>query len=223
LKCGICGSAMVGQTLTPKGKPYKYYRCRHVYDKNSSKTCTAKYVDGIRLEEAVWSEMKGVLTNPGIVLQELRRTTAEEENNDEEQQVDRALADLSLQEKRLVDLYTFSGITAAAVSKKSNELSKQRKVLETQLAAIQAFSKPSFDNINPDDLQRVCEGVAEWVDRAGEEDRRLALEALGVSISATKGSVTMSGVLPSQTPEFISNEQSSRCSCNGDTLMPVTV
>ena len=170
LKCGICGSAMVGQTLTVKGKPYRYYRCRHVYDKNSSKTCTAKYVDGIRLEEAVWTEMKGVLTNPGIVLQELRRTTAEEENNDEEERVERALADLNLQEKRLVDLYTIGGITAAAVSEKSNDLSKQRKILETQLAAVQTSSKPSFDNINLDDLQRVCEGVAEWVDWADEED-----------------------------------------------------
>ena len=111
---------------------------------------------------------------------------------------------------------TVSGITAAAVSDKSNDLSKQRKVLEIQLAGVQTYSKPRFDNINPDDLQRACESVAEWVDRADEEDRRLALEALGVSVSATKGSVAMSGMLPLQTPEFISNEQSSRCSCNGD-------
>jgi len=223
LKCGICGSAMVGQTLTPKGKPYKYYRCRHVYDKNSSKRCTAKYVDGIRLEEAVWTEMKGVLTNPGIVLQELRRTTVEEENNDEEERVERALADLNLQEKRLVDLYTIGGITAAAVSEKSNDLSKQRKILETQLSAVQTSLKPSFDNINLDDLQRVCEGVAEWVDRADEEDRRLALDALGVSISATKGSVAMSGMLPLQTPEFISNKQSSQCSFNGSRNLGLVV
>ena len=53
LKCGICGSAMVGQTLTVSTKPYQYYRCRHVYDKNTSRTCTARYVDGSRLEEAV--------------------------------------------------------------------------------------------------------------------------------------------------------------------------
>ena len=33
-RCAICGSAMVGQTLTPKQHPYRYYRCRHVYDRN---------------------------------------------------------------------------------------------------------------------------------------------------------------------------------------------
>ena len=68
LKCGVCGSAMVGQTLTVSTKPYRYYRCRHVYDKNTSRTCTARYVDGPRLEEAVWAEMKRVPTNPDIVL-----------------------------------------------------------------------------------------------------------------------------------------------------------
>ena len=55
LKCGICGSAMVGQTLTVSAKPYQYYRCRHVYDKNTNRTCTARYVDGPRLEEAIWA------------------------------------------------------------------------------------------------------------------------------------------------------------------------
>ena len=28
-KCAVCGSAMVGQTLTVKGRPFRYYRCRH--------------------------------------------------------------------------------------------------------------------------------------------------------------------------------------------------
>ena len=46
---------MVGQTLTVSAKPYQYYRCRHVYDKNTSRTCTARYVDGPRLEEAIWA------------------------------------------------------------------------------------------------------------------------------------------------------------------------
>ena len=36
-------------------KPYQYYRCGHVYDKNTSRTCTARYVDGPRLEEAIWA------------------------------------------------------------------------------------------------------------------------------------------------------------------------
>ena len=92
LKCGICGSAMVGQTLTVSTRPYKYYRCRHVYDKNTSRTCTARYVDGGRLEEAVWAEMKRVLTNPDIVLQELKRVASEDTHDDQGEQLCRPSA-----------------------------------------------------------------------------------------------------------------------------------
>jgi len=215
LKCGVCGSAMVGQTLTVSTKPYQYYRCRHVYDKNTSRTCTARYVDGSRLEDAVWAEMKRVLTNPDIVLQELKRAATEDTHNEQGERLEQALADLALQEKRLVDLYTVGGITATAVREKSTDLSGRRKVLEAQLASVQVTPKPSFDNVDADGLRRVCAGVANWVDQADNEDRRLALEALQVSISATKGMATVSGVLPTDTPGFIIGEQSSRCSCIG--------
>ena len=70
-KCGLCGSTMVGQTLTVKGRPFRYYRCRHVYDKNTSRDCTARYVRGDKLESAVWDEVERVLADPAVVLQEL--------------------------------------------------------------------------------------------------------------------------------------------------------
>jgi hypothetical protein len=92
----------------------------------------------------------------------------------------------------------------------------RRKVLETQLASVQVTPRPSFEDVDTDGLQRVCAGVADWVDQADEKDRRLALEALQVSISATKGAATMSGVLPTDTPGFIIDEHSSRCSSSGE-------
>jgi hypothetical protein len=159
--------------------------------------------------------MKRVLTNPDIVLQELKRAATEDTHNEQGERLEQALADLALQEKRLVDLYTVGGITATAVREKSTDLSGRRKVLEAQLASVQVTPKPSFDNVDADGLRRVCAGVANWVDQADNEDRRLALEALQVSISATKGMATVSGVLPTDTPGFIIGEQSSRCSCIG--------
>ena len=121
--------------------------------------------------------------------------------------MEQALADLALQEKRLVDLYTVGGITATAVREKSDDLSKRRKVLETQLTSVQVAPGPSFEDVDADGLQRVRAAVADLVDQADEEDRRLALEALQVFISATKGAATMSGVLPTDTPGFITDAQ----------------
>ena len=88
--------------------------------------------------------------------------------------------------------------------------------METQLASIQVAPALSFDDIDADGLRRVCAGVANWVDQADDKDRRLALEALQVSISATKEAATMSGVLPTDTPGFITDEQSSLCLYSGE-------
>ena len=74
---------------------------------------------------------------------------------------------------------------------KSDDLSKRRKLLETRLASVHVTPRPSFEDVDADGLQRVCAAVADWVDQADEKDRRLALEALQVSISATKGAATM--------------------------------
>ena len=91
-------------------------------------------------------------------------------------------------------------------------------MLEAQRASVQVTPKPSFDDVDLNGLQRVCAGVADWVDQADDEDHRLALVTLQVSISATKGAATVSGVLPTDTPGFITDEQSSRCSYNGDQI-----
>ena len=216
LRCGICGSAMVGQTLTVKSRPYRYYRCRHVYDKNTGTSCTAKYVSGNRLEDAVWGEVKHVLTDPDVVLQELKRSASGDSSRVQREDLERALLDIDSQEKRLVDLYTVGGISESVVRVKSEELSQQRTVLEAQLALAQTPIRPKFDDLDADGLRTLCAQVADWLDRAGDSERNLALEALQVSVSATKASATVSGVLPVERPAFISDEPTSRCSCSGD-------
>ena len=70
--------------------------------------------------------------------------------------------------------------------------------------------------VDRDLLRQVCSGVTQWLKNADDSDKRMALDALQVSVEATAKSATLTGVLPVNEPEFIRNEQSSRCSCNGD-------
>lgn len=42
------GLPLVGQTLGSKGKPYHYYRCRHVYARVSGRQCAGRYVPAVR-------------------------------------------------------------------------------------------------------------------------------------------------------------------------------
>jgi hypothetical protein len=56
---------------------------------------------------------------------------------------------------------------------------------------------------------KVDDAVAEWIDRAGEEDQTLALEALQLAVRATRETATVTGVLPVEPPQFITIERTS--------------
>ncbi len=216
MRCGICASAMVGQTLTVKGKPYRYYRCRHVYDKNTKKTCSARYVQGERLEEAVWQEVKRVLSDPGIVIEELERAADRGVDETEVSRLQAVLSEVAEREKRLVHLFTLGDINEEAVRNEGVNLAGEKRVIEERLTSLNTARTPSPGRLNQMRLEHICKGIADWLDRAGESERELALVALQVTVKATKDEATVSGVLPVDHPPFITNKQSCRCLYNGD-------
>ena len=215
-KCGICGSSMVGQTLTVKGRPFRYYRCRHVYDKNTSRSCTARYVRGDKLETAVWEEVGRVLSDPGVVLQELENRAGALADVEQIARLEREIACLTVREERLVRLYTLGIVSEQIVQRQSEEISRERAGLNQQLNTLQRPVGFNTQAVDRELLRRVCLGVTHWLEKADEADRRTVLEALQVSVEATATTATLTGILPLKPPEFIKDEQSCRCSCNGD-------
>ena len=215
-KCGLCGSTMVGQTLTVKGRPFKYYRCRHVYDKNTSRDCAARYVRGDKLEAAVWNEVERVLADPAVVLQELENHAEVHTDVTQIALLEGEIAALAEREERLVKLYTLGTIREEIAQKQLEEISRESTALNQQLSSLQRPVGYDTRVIDRDLLKQVCSGVTQWLKNADDSDKRMALEALQVSVEATAKSATLTGVLPVNEPEFIRNEQSSRCSFSGE-------
>ena len=214
-KCGLCGSTMVGQTLTVKGRPFKYYRCRHVYDKNTSRDCTARYVRGDKLESAVWNEVERVLADPAVVLQELENHSEVHTDVTQIALLEGEIAALAEREERLVKLYTLGTIREEIAQKQLEEISRESTALNQQLSSLQRPVGYDTRVIDRDLLKQVCSGVTQWLKNADDSDKRMALEALQVSVEATAKSATLTGVLPVNEPEFIRNEQTSQCLFNG--------
>ena len=215
-RCGVCGSSMVGQTLTVKGRPFRYYRCRHVYDKNTSRSCTARYVRGDKLESTVWDEIGRVLANPGVVLHELENRTEAKADVKRIARLESEIASLAEREERLVRLYTLGNVSDEIVQKQSEEISRERAGLEQLLSTLQRPTGFNSEFVDGDLLKQVCLGVTQWLEKADEADKREVLEALQVSVEATASTATLTGVLPLEVPEFIKDEQSSRCSFSGE-------
>ena len=209
---------MVGQTLSVKVRPYRYYRCRHVYDRNTKGDCTARYVRADHLEASVWQEVIKVLSNPGVVLHELEHQWRKEIDTGEIERIEREIASLSEREKRVVRLFSYGEIDEAVIRDEGAALQRQRAMLEDRLTSVERPAELKFTagDVDADALDRTCRAVAEWLGRVGDADRMLALEALQLAVVATKEAATIRGVLPVKPHEFITAEESCRCSSNGD-------
>ena len=215
-KCGICGSAMIGQTLTVKGRPFRYYRCRHVYDKNTSRDCTARYVRSNKLESAIWDEVQRVLADPVVVLRELEGQAELQTDVWRVTSLQDQIASLAEREERLVRLYSMGTIREEIVQKQLEEISRERTALTQQLNTLQCPVEYDTQLVDRDLLGRVCQGGTEWLKSADDADKRMALEALQVSVEATANNATLTGILPLKPPEFIKDEHTSRCLFSGE-------
>ncbi len=215
IRCGLCGAAMVGQTLQLATRPYRYYRCRHVYDKNTSRSCTARYVAGDVLEQQVWDEVTRILANPAVVLQELAHASTPEEPSGVATGIERDLAQLVEREKRLVRLYSLGEVDEALLREQLADVRWQRSVLEerlhTERRPIAARPLPADEGA----LHKVCAAITAYLENATFEQRILALEALKVAVTATREQATLTGVLPLEAPQFSTDEGTSRCLCSG--------
>lgn len=162
---------MVGQTLTTKGKPYRYYRCRHAYDKNSGRDCSARYAPAQGLEDAVWREVCRVLSSPARVLDELKRLRSQEPAKEDVASVRRELENLERQERRLVELYVDGGFNKAVLDENQATLRQRRSVLEDRLHAAKRLDLDFIQNIDPERLRITSAAVLKWLDAADEAQR----------------------------------------------------
>jgi hypothetical protein len=48
--------------------------------------------------------------------------------------------------------------------------------------------------------------VASWLERAGEQEKELVLEALQIGVTATVDETKVYGVLPAELPSFLADE-----------------
>jgi site-specific DNA recombinase len=211
LKCGLCGSAMVGHTLTSKGRAYPYYGCRHAYDRHTKERCAAKYVRAVDLETGIWQEVKRVLASPEIVLQELKQQQDRKTDENEVTQLEKEIVSLQDREKRLVRLYTFGEVDEELVRQESANLHRQRALLTARIRSLESTTRLATTHTDPATLKRACAAVAAWLDRAVESERTMVLEALQIAVVATREAATVTGVLPMEPPAFAADEQSCRC------------
>jgi len=127
ITCETCGYACTGQTRTAQGKKYPYYRCS---DDRIERTHRAPHVSAPWLEELVWADVKGFVTNPGEVLERVREELRGEDDDTEEisarrEMLAKRLAAKQSEKDRYIRLYVQEHISEAELETYLADLKNQ--------------------------------------------------------------------------------------------------
>lgn len=196
-RCRVCKSAMIGQTLTAKGKAYRYYRCRHSYDKNSGRQCEARYVSAEQMETHLWDAVRAVLSEPSRVLADGARVTCPPPvAHDDGSRA--ALMKLQDRERRLVHLFSLGEVDEGIIREQLRGVRAEIATLERERRRHAAPAETV--RVDVVGLEAACRHVLNRLAGAEPEMRETILEALRVNVHADNAGAVIEGSLPTLDP-----------------------
>ncbi len=183
VRCGYCGYVMVVHRKLRSVA----YEC--VKRSRSSGLCTQHGISTRLLDAAVWARVEAVLTRPEVIALELQRLREDDPTAEDLTTVDRALADIKRKQGNLSRALTMFKDQDAArpVVQQMEALSGQQLKLEAEREAIRgrrAGWEAAMERLG--DLQSWCETVAARLGELTYEQRRTALDALGIQARVWK-------------------------------------
>lgn len=190
-----CGQRMYGET----SHGYKYYRC-FGRDRYRAKFPCRHAVRGHELERVVWHEIKATLQNPDLICAQLDRIHAGEPSLAQRdlEAVVQALAQLDLEERRYLRLYGQGKIDERKLHDEIDRVRteregwlKEKATIDERLEAKERITQQKLT------VHEYCKRVSENLERLDIKERRLALEALEVVVTAGfDGGVAIRGAVP---------------------------
>ncbi|MBA2450305.1 MAG: recombinase family protein [Chloroflexi bacterium] len=181
-RCGDCGGVMIVKRATdPAGA--RRYRC----DRGSSdrRDCGSKPSIMVpQLDGAVWTRVESILTQPEVVAAELERMEDNDPTRNDLAAADRALATLARQQSNLIDqIANVSGQAATLLTAKVEALERQREQLDAEREAMLGRHRTRVAaRERLSDLETWCRTVAANLGNLKHQQKRDALDALGVQV-----------------------------------------
>jgi len=190
-----CGQRMYGDAT----KGYRYYRC-HGRDKQKAKFPCHHATRAQELENLVWNEISATLQNPDLICAELDRMHAGEPSlaDRDLEAVVQVLAHLDLEERRYLRLYGNEKFDERKLQDEVDRVRTEREgwlnekaVIEERIKAKEGITEQKRT------VREYCRLVSENLERLDLPHKRLALEALEVTIMlGFDGGVTIRGAIP---------------------------
>ena len=149
VSCGACRLSCTGRQ-TAAG--YRYYLCRGRTDPlrvAEGQRCTARYIPAEQLDELVWADLCGLLTDPAQVARALARARGgawlPQELQARQATGRQALGQFERQQQRLPDAYLAEVVTLPRLERKRQELDRSRATLLAQQRQLDAAARQRLE------------------------------------------------------------------------------
>lgn len=188
-RCGHCGWTLHVYKSTSHHKPdgTKYatlvYRCSRGQKPGYAGTCTPTIA--VRtLDAAAWARVAELLTHPETIAAELERMQRDDPTAADLESTERALTAVVREQRNLIEnLGHVRGAAAVLITDKINTLAAQRAQYAAERDTILAHRpgwQATLDRIG--DIQGWCRTVAANLPTLTYQERRTALDVLGVAV-----------------------------------------
>jgi site-specific DNA recombinase len=189
-RCGQCGRAMSGYYNARGQNPR--YRCSSAYDINVP-TCRDTTVAAAEIEGYVWETVENVLRNPALIAQEVQRQSTHVETEraqlaHELSLCEKALARCDREAQRWATAYAAEVISVEELRQYRGEIEARRQSITEQEAVLQGkLAALAEREAHTQMLTAYCKRVAAKLQRLSQDEKRLALDALGIQVTWKKG------------------------------------
>lgn len=198
--CNGCGARMYPMPIGRREDYRRYYRCSS-YIRRFTKGCGASAVPADRCEEWAWAEVKRYLQNPDLIAQEVERLQTE--GIDPQLVKDRGVAQKALEHhnqgtQRLVKrLRDADDDLAEIIERELAQAKREKQALLKTLADLDArIEGQEQAAVNLKSLYDYCREVENELAGFEFDEKRLALEALGVTVIANGRDWRMDARIP---------------------------
>jgi len=201
LFCGKCGFRLNARTIRNK----IYYCCNSKLGTVTPNTCDSRYVPGSDLEALVWDTVSGLLAQPDLIVDQMKKRDihtglAHMEANLE--RVCRALEKRALEADRMLEAYKVSAIDLDTLKQKMDEMRRERtKLSEEKLRLKEELRKAQAEQLDGEKVCQFCHSLPATLANLNFKDKKQILREVVDRIVVDGNELTIYGVIPTPVEE----------------------
>lgn len=196
LTCGNCSFNLGGRTTDGR----TYYYCSSKSGNNRPKICSAKNIRGDSLEEVVWESVSQLLSQPELIIEQVKNRGQANPSAYLEANLDRvshALGRKKVEADRMLDAYKIGAIDLQTLKQKMDEVKKEEAELsEEELRLKGELRKAKAQELNEEKLYQFCQSLPATLANLNFEDKRQVLRELIEKIVVNGNDITIYGIIP---------------------------